>query len=113
MRATELLGCTVYDVDGEVVGQVHDLRFEPVPGSPGWTGYRLTGLACADRAALGNRLGYGQRQMAGPWPLTAIFGRRAGRSLLVSWSDVTSFRRPRIEMGRRRAELGSAAREQS
>ena len=52
MRATELLGCTVYDADGEVVGHVHDLRFEPRSGEPGWTGYRLTALACGDRVEI-------------------------------------------------------------
>jgi hypothetical protein len=113
MRATELLGCTVYDADGEVVGHVHDLRFEPLPGTPGWTGYRLTTLACGDRAAVGHRLGYGERDMAGPWPLTWIFRRRSRTSLLVAWSDVTSFQRPRIEIGRRRAELRSAAEDRS
>lgn len=106
MRATELLGCTVYDEDGEVVGHVHDLRFEPLPGERDWTGYRLTGLACGDQAALGHRLGYGHRDMAGPWPLTWFFARRGRKSLLVAWSDVTSFERPRIEIRRRRAELG-------
>lgn len=108
MRATELLGCVVYDADGDVVGHVHDLRFESRAGTAGWTGYRLTTLACGDRVAVGHRLGYGERDMVGPWPLTRIFRRRGRRSLLVAWSDVTSFERPRIEIGRRRAELRSA-----
>jgi hypothetical protein len=108
MRATELLGCTVYDADGEVVGHVHDLRFDPLPGSTDWTGYRLTALACGDSAAVGHRLGYGHRDMAGPWPLTWIFRRRGRKARLVAWSDVTSFERPRIEISRRRGDLGSA-----
>ena len=113
MRATELLGCTVYDSDGEVVGHVHDLRFEPRPGTTGWTGYRLTALACSDRAAVGHRLGYAQRDMAGPWPLSWIFRRRGRGALLVAWSDVTSFRRPRIEIRCRRADLRSTAEDAS
>ncbi|MCU1656660.1 MAG: hypothetical protein JWO57_1316 [Pseudonocardiales bacterium] len=67
MRATELIGCHVYDADGESLGHVHDLRFEvtrpPRGRKTGWT-CELTGLACGSRAPVGHRLGYG----GGTWP---------------------------------------------
>jgi hypothetical protein len=49
--------------------------------------------------------------MAGPWPLTWLFRRRTRKALLVAWSDVTSFERPRIEIGRRRGDLRSVGEE--
>lgn len=112
MRATELLGCTVYDADGQVVGHVHDLRLQPRAGASGWTGYRLTGLACGTAAPVGHRLGYVKRDMGGPWPLAAIFRRLARRDVLVEWADVTSVERPRIEIRRRLAELRPVGGEQ-
>jgi hypothetical protein len=69
MRATQLLGCQVYDADGDLLGHVHDLRFEASRPSAGHkTGWncRLTGLACGRRSPVGHRLGYGTCDMAGP-----------------------------------------------
>jgi hypothetical protein len=56
MRATQLLGCQVYDADGDLLGHVHDLRFEASSPSAGHkTGWncRLTGLACGRRSPVG------------------------------------------------------------
>jgi hypothetical protein len=114
MRAAELLGCAVHDSSGEVVGHVHDLRFEAQPAAddPDAVSYRLTGLQCGS-AAVGHRLGYGHGDMAGPWPLLILFRRSRHRSLLVEWHDVVRFERPDIYIGRRRAELSSIAAAQS
>jgi hypothetical protein len=111
MRATQLLGCQVYDADGELLGRVHDLRFEASSPSAGRkTGWncRLTGLACGRRAPVGHRLGYGTADMAGPWPLSTIFRRRR-HSLEINWSDVARFDRPRIDLKRRRSDYEEAS----
>jgi hypothetical protein len=101
MRATELLGCEVYDANGDLIGHVHDLRFEArAPSGRAKIGWqcRLTGIACGKRAPLGHRFGYGTADMAGPWPLSVIFRRRRQRSLEIDWTDVTRFERPRIHL---------------
>jgi hypothetical protein len=97
MRATELIGCDVYDSRGKHLGHVHDLRFEAdgVPGAS-WQ-CRLTGLSCG-RSSIGHRLGYGTGDMAGPWPISTLFTRWTGRRLEIDWKHVASFDRPRIEL---------------
>lgn len=106
MRATDLIGCDVYGSDGERIGRVHDLRFEMT-----WTGKRLTlrlsGFDCRDSLALGHRLGYGQGEMAGPWPLKPLFERRMRARLQIDWADVETAQRPDIVLRRTRRELES------
>jgi hypothetical protein len=113
MRATQILGCEVYDADGEPLGHVHDLRFEAGPPDKdrrtGWR-CRLTGFSCSRRSPLGHRLGYGTGDMTGPWPLDRIFRRRRERSLDIDWSDVTRFERPRIDVARRRSDYEAGGR---
>jgi hypothetical protein len=110
MRAADLLGCVVHDAGGEVVGHVHDLRFEAraTPGSSNADDvtYRLTGLQCGT-AAVGHRLGYGHGDMAGPWLLRTWFRRARRSSLVVEWRDIVRFERPDIYIARRRGELRS------
>src|SRR5205085_2374502 len=106
MRASELLGCELYDVDGVLIGHVHDLRFEARPASGRAVSYRLTALQCGSASA-GHRLGYGHGDMAGPWPLKWAFQRAAHRSLIVEWSDVAKIRRPRIDVCKRKADLST------
>jgi sporulation protein YlmC with PRC-barrel domain len=105
MKATELIGCDVYDVHGQHLGHVHDLRFESegTPGNPGWRCV-LTGLACG-KISIGHRLGYGTGDMAGPWPLNIIFGRRRRRSLEIDWDNVDAVDRPRITLRISRSDL--------
>jgi hypothetical protein len=116
MRAAELLGCVVHDSEGVEIGHVHDLRFDssPTPRSadPNDVTYRLAALECGS-AAVGHRLGYGHGEMAGPWLLRSLFRRSLGSSLLVEWRDVARFERPHIYIGRRKAELSTAAETQS
>lgn len=104
MRATQLIGCTVLDPDGQLIGHVHDLRFHTT-GNPqtGWHS-QLTGIACGKRAPVGHRLGYGIGDMTGPWPLSVIFRRRRQRSLQIDWADVTRIDQPHIHVSRRRAD---------
>jgi sporulation protein YlmC with PRC-barrel domain len=104
MKATELIGCDVYDSRGEHLGHVHDLRFE-ADGEPGPTWQcRLTGLACG-RSSIGHRLGYGTGDMAGPWPISVLFRRRHGRRLEIDWRAVERVERPTITLRATRAEL--------
>ncbi len=106
MRASELLGCAVYDRNGELIGHLHDLRFEArSPNRGAKTGWRcrLTGFACGSRAPLGHRLGYGTADMAGPWPLSLVFRRGRQRSIEIDWADVSDCERPRITVSRDRA----------
>jgi hypothetical protein len=96
----------VYGADGELIGHVHDLRFEAHgPGGDASSGWRcrLTGIACGKRSPLGHRFGYGTGDMAGPWPLSAVFRRLRRRSIEIDWADVASFERPRVRLRHRRA----------
>lgn len=111
MRATDLIGATVYDSDGQAVGPVRDLRLRvggpPVPDS-GRPAYRLVSLQCGPAGAA-HRLGYGHRPMNGPWPLTVIMRSLLRRSVLVDWTDIVRINGNRIDIRRRRDELSSAA----
>jgi sporulation protein YlmC with PRC-barrel domain len=105
MRATELIGCDVYDVHGEHLGHVHDLRFES-KGEPGSSTWRcvLTGVACG-KTSVGHRFGYGTGDMAGPWPLNIIFVRRRRRSLEIDWNDIDELNRPTITLRVSRGDI--------
>jgi hypothetical protein len=105
MRASELLGCDVYDRGGAHLGRVHDLRFEKRPSAVGHgTCYRLTGFECG-AAPLGHRLGYGRPEMKGPWLFKATFGMLSRRSVVVDWSDIARIDRPRVQLRRGRRAL--------
>jgi hypothetical protein len=104
MRATELLGCRVYDLHQQHVGDVHDLRFtRDGPAMP----WRLDAIAVGT-IAIGHRFGYGSGDMAGPWPLSALMrSRHRHSSLVIGWDQVARFDRPRIELRSDRAALTS------
>jgi hypothetical protein len=104
MRAVELLGAAVYDNSGRHVGNVRDLRFEAagqapadVAGDSGQPAFRLTELECGS-AGLGHRLGFGNRDMAGPWPLDRILTRLDRRALIVHWDQIGAIDGGRIEL---------------
>ena len=67
MRAAELIGCQVYDADGQPVGTVHDLQFRLHTRPDGTQACQLDALECGG-IGLGHRLGYGEGDMRGPWP---------------------------------------------
>lgn len=112
MKAAEIIGCDVFDLEGAHIGKVHDLRFERQSDDQGSSRYRLTGFECGP-AAIGHRLGYGRGAMAGPWLFRAIFRFLMRDSVVVEWHDVSSFERPRIEIAKIRSELGAALAERS
>lgn len=107
MRAAELIGCHVYDADGQPVGTVHDLRFTVQAEADGSRACRLDALECGG-IGLGHRLGYGEGAMRGPWPFPQLFRRLARRSLAIPWSQVTAVRRPRIDISVQRDQLKPA-----
>jgi hypothetical protein len=107
VRAAELIGCQVYDADGQPVGTVHDLHFRLHTQPDGTQACRLDALECGG-IGLGHRLGYGEGDMRGPWPFPQLFRRLARRSLAVPWAQVTSYRRPRIDISALRDQLTPA-----
>jgi hypothetical protein len=107
MRAAELIGCQVYDADGQPVGSVHDLHFVIRDQPDGSQACQLDALECGG-IGLGHRLGYGEGDMRGPWPFPALFRLLAGRSLAVPWSAVTACNRPRIDIAVPRGQLQPA-----
>lgn len=114
MRATDLIGATVYDCVGLCVGAVRDLRLRaggPRVRDSGRPAYRLVSLECGPVGAA-RRLGYGHRPMNGPWPLTVIMRSLIDRSVLVDWNDVVRVDGAHIYIRCRRDELSSAVREE-
>jgi hypothetical protein len=102
----ELIGCAVYDADGEPLGKVHDLRF----AAGGHGAYQLTALECGG-VGLAHRLGYAGRDLAGPWPLTVLLRRLVRHSLVIPWSAVERVEDRRVDIGLRRADLRTVPRE--
>lgn len=100
MRAIDLLGAKVYDNAGQEIGAVRDLRFEAggrAVADSGQPAYRLVEIQCGG-AGVAHRLGYGHRDLVGPWPLDRILARLARRSLLVRWEQIASIDGPRIDL---------------
>lgn len=97
MKAAELLGCEVYDSDGQAVGHVHDLLFRYVAPQTEHEPprFELTGLECG-KSGIGRRLGYTRGTMAGPRLLWALFRWLDRHSVTVDWRDVESFDCPRV-----------------
>jgi PRC-barrel domain len=114
MKATDLIGCAVFDSDGAELGHVHDLRLESEgrPEDGNWR-CRLTGLVCGGSIAIGHRLGYGTGDMAGPWPLTTLFGRRQQRRLTVPWREVDQLQPGRITLHASRRQIEQAQAEEA
>lgn len=76
MRLADVLGAVVLDADEERVGNVHDVLVRkpdsPPPGDEAMGGLTVAYLVVGGRA-LGIRLGFEQRVVAGPQALGAIF----------------------------------------
>jgi hypothetical protein len=109
VRTSELIGCQVYDAEGQAVGTVHDLHFRLRVQPDGSQVCQLDALECGG-IGLGHRLGYGEDAMSGPWPFPQLFRYLARRSLAVPWSQVTAVNRPRIDVSARRDQLRPARR---
>jgi hypothetical protein len=104
MMTSELIGCQVYDPEGQAVGTVHDLHFRLQVRPDGSQVCELDALECGG-IGFGHRLGYGEHAMRGPWPFPQLFRYLARRSLIVPWSAVTSADRPRIDISVPRDQL--------
>lgn len=106
MKASDLIGCDVYDSDGIRLGRVHDLRFELSVGQGRPFHCELTGIDCGASAAVGHRLGYGTGDMAGPWPLSVLLTRYRRRSLqTIRWTHVAGVAEGRIRLRTTRSRL--------
>jgi hypothetical protein len=115
VKAIDLIGRPVYDVDGAPVGTVNDLLFiaddtTRAPTDAGSPAYRLDALECGG-IGLGHRLGYAHHRMAGPWPLPALFRLLARHSVRIAWSDITRIEPDAIHIDRRHADLPTATRD--
>ncbi len=72
-------------------------------GDSGQPAFRLTEIECgpaglSHRLGLGQRLGFGHRELAGPWPLDRILAALARRALIVRWDQIASIDGSRIEL---------------
>jgi hypothetical protein len=115
VKAVDLIGRPVYDAGGEPLGTVNDLLFDAddtlrAPRDAGTPAYRLAALECGG-VGLAHRLGYAHHRMAGPWPLPALFRLLSRRSVVVEWDDITRIDADAIHVGRHRADLPAATRE--
>lgn len=108
MKTSEIIGVRVVDRDGVQVGRVHDIRLRAeAPLREGADpAYRVCALILGP-VGLAQRLGYGRREMKGPWPLTVLFLALSRRSFLVPWSDVGTLEGRWLTLSRRRADLVS------
>ena len=112
MMTSELIGCQVYDAEGQALGTVHDLHFRVKPGFGGAQVCQLDALECGG-IGFGHRLGYGEHAMRGPWPFPQIFRYLARRSLAVPWSDITEIDGRRIDISARSDQLQPARRQRT
>jgi hypothetical protein len=112
MRLSDLLDTPVYDATGTLVGKVHDVRLAhdmaPLPSTEHARTLRLEHLVLRN-ASVGGRLGYGRRDMKGPWLLARIFGTASRRAPVVAWDDIATREPGRITLHRRGDELQSVA----
>jgi PRC-barrel domain len=109
MMTSELIGCQVYDAEGQAVGTVHDLHFRLRVRPDGSQVCQLEALECGG-IGLGHRLGYGEHAMRGPWPFPQLFRYLGRRSLAVPWPEITAVNRPRIDISAHRDQLQPARR---
>jgi sporulation protein YlmC with PRC-barrel domain len=100
------------DVNGERVGTVDDVRLDAH-----WTDdhrlvCRISGLSCRAAESFGHQLGFGQGDMAGPWPVSALFRwRHRVASVEVDWSDVAAVEPGRVVLRHPAATIRNRSRE--
>jgi hypothetical protein len=90
MRISELLDEPVYDIGGQMIGRVHDIRLiQDAPSPEGQPArFRLDALLVG-RTGLSTRLGYTRNEVRGPWLVKLIATRRERSNEEIPWSDVT------------------------
>lgn len=106
MRLSELLRRPVVDESGTELGRVHDVRLVrdgPPLGRFG-PAYRVQGLVVGP-AGIGERLGYGRREMTGPWLLAGPLRVRQRRARFVPWDRVADVSAERIRIRGSAADL--------
>lgn len=111
MRSTHFLGSDVFDVHGQELGSVHDVRLVqdgPRIGSFG-DGFRVRALLLGP-TAIGARLGFERGQLRGPWPLDALFRAIHRRMLVATWDQVAAIEEHRIRLSVARDDLRSEVR---
>ncbi|HEU5385288.1 MAG TPA: PRC-barrel domain-containing protein [Streptosporangiaceae bacterium] len=107
MRASELIGCQVYDAAGQDVGTVHDLHFRMQQRPDGSRVCQLDALECGG-IGFGHRLGYGEHAMRGPWPFPQLFRHLTRRSLAIPWTEIDVIDGRRIDISSRRDQIEPA-----
>ena len=88
MRASDLLGVTVYDGHGQRLGVVTDLRCVqdgPLRGS--MQALRVSALIVSRRHT-GALLGYDRSSQKGPWLIRVIVRRLHRSAVLIPWETV-------------------------
>ena len=102
MRVADLLGSEALDHEGRGLGRVHDVRLVqdgPTLGTFG-AALRLDAVLIGP-SAIGARLGFERRNVAGPWPLQRLFRAIHGRMRVIEWERIAA-----IEQGMIRLRVG-------
>ena len=107
MRLSELLHSVVVDADGVELGSVDDVRLvqDGPMLSPFGAALRVEGLVVG-HSAVGTRLGFGRKNVAGPWLLLRIFGALERRARYAPWELVEAFDDGVVRLRAPRSELG-------
>jgi sporulation protein YlmC with PRC-barrel domain len=114
MRATDLLGLSVYTHDGARLGAVRDLHLERRPepfGDSGTPAYHVAAIECG-AVGVTHRLGYVRADVIGPWPLHVLLNRFSRRSWIVRWTDIAAISADHIILAIDRNEIQHVRREQ-
>ena len=107
MRLSELLHSEVVDAEGTTLGAVHDVRLvqDGPLLLPFGAALRIEGLIVSHRA-VGIRLGFGRKNVAGPWLLRRIFAALESRARYAPWELVETFEDGVVRLRVARSQLG-------
>ena len=107
MRLSELLHSLVVDADGVELGSVDDVSLvqDGPLLLPFGAALRIEGLVVG-HSAVGTRLGFGRKNVAGPWLLLKIFGTLERRARYAPWELVETFEDGVVRLRTPRSQLG-------
>jgi hypothetical protein len=107
MRLSELLHSVVVDADGVELGSVDDVRLvqDGPMLLPFGDALRVEGLLVGHRG-VGTRLGFGRKDVTGPWLLRKIFDQLARRARYAPWELVESYDDGVVRLRATGAQLG-------
>jgi sporulation protein YlmC with PRC-barrel domain len=96
---SDLVGATVRDPSGQVVGTVSDVRLvQDGPRLGDWgRALRIQGLVISPRHR-GGWLGYERDRARGPWLIRALSQWLHKDSVFASWADVASVQHRQVEL---------------